>query len=247
MDSRNVKNFAKAIQPRTKAIYIETPANPLLDIVDIKGVADIAKAHGLITLIDNTFASPINQKPIEHGIDIVLHSGTKYLGGHSDICFGAMVSSAELTAKIYKKSTIYGGSLNALTCYLIERSIKTLAVRVQQQNKNALALAEFLYAHPMIDRVNYPGLASHEGHEIAKRQMSGFGGMLSFELKVDTLGEVDNFLDQLEMIQVAVSLGGVETLMCSPRLTSHSKIAPEKRVAMGIRDNLLRLSVGIAV
>lgn len=245
VDSRNLENFEKAVQPRTKAIYIETPANPLLDIVDIKGVADIAKAHGLITLIDNTFASPINQKPITLGIDIVLHSGTKYLGGHSDISFGAALCSTELTQRIHKKSTVYGANLNALTCYLIERSMKTLSVRVQQQNKNALALAQFLETHPMIEKVNYPGLSSHEGHEIAKRQMSGFGGMLSFELKIDTLAEVDYFQDHLKMIQVAGSLGSVETLLCSPRLSSHAKITPEKREAMGIRDGLLRLSVGI--
>lgn len=245
IDASNIENIEAAIQPNTKAIYIETPSNPTLKIIDIEAVATLAKANDLITLIDNTFASPINQRAIDFGIDIVLHSGTKYLGGHSDIIFGAAISSEALMNKIYSKSTIYGGTLNGSTCALIERSLKTLAIRVERQNENAMALAVFLDDLPMVRKVYYPGLASHEGFEIAKKQMFGFGGMLSFELRINHLNDVDLFLKHLKLVTPAVSLGGVESLITSPRLTSHAKVSPEERRKMGVSDELLRLSVGI--
>jgi cystathionine beta-lyase len=238
----NISSFEKLIRPNTKLIYIETPSNPLLGITDIQGIASMAKARKLVSLIDNTFASPVNQNPIDFGIDIVLHSATKYLGGHHDICAGAAVSTKEYIQKIRKTAFTLGGSLNAWTCYMLERSIKTLAVRVKCQNENAQKIAEFLSDNSEIDRVFYPGLASHPGHEIAARQMSGFGGMLSFELRnADPL----QFQKKLNLIKPSVSLGGVDTIVCSSVLTSHRHLSLEEREREGIRINLLRLSVGI--
>ena len=245
VDASDIANFEAAIRPNTKAIYLETPSNPTLKITDIEAVGKLAKAKGLTTLIDNTFASPINQNPIDFGIDIVLHSGTKYLSGHSDIIFGAAVSTADWIQKIFGKSIIYGGSLNGSTCALIERSLKTLAIRVKQQNENALALAHFLDDLPMIRKVNYPGLPSHDGHDIAKRVMNGFGGMLSFELRINHISDIDLMVNSLKMIAPAGSLGGVETLITSPFLTSHAKIPKAERLEMGVTEDLLRLSVGI--
>lgn len=245
VDAADVNNFAEAIEPNTKAIYLETPSNPLLKITDIESVANIAKANNLLTIIDNTFASPINQTPMDFGIDIVLHSGTKYLGGHSDICFGAVVASQDWIERIHQKSIIYGGSLNSSVCALIERSMKTLAIRVREQTKNAQALAEFLDDLPMVDKVYYPGLVSHEGHDLAKKIMHGFGAMLSFELRINYLHDLDVFLDNLKMIKPAVSLGGIETTVTSPVSTSHGKMPKITREEQGIFDNLLRVSVGI--
>jgi len=235
-------SFENLIRPNTKLIYIETPSNPLLLITDIKGVAEMAKKRKLVTVIDNTFASPVNQNPIDHGIDIVLHSATKYLGGHHDICAGAAVASKEYIQKIRKTAFSLGGSLNAWTCYMLERSIKTLAVRVKCQNENAQKLAEFLSGHPEVDRVHYPGLPGHPGHEIAAKQMSGFGGMMSFELRN---ADPVKFQKKLKLIRPSVSLGGVETIICSSILTSHRHLTMEEREREGIRSNLLRLSVGI--
>ncbi|WP_020526701.1 trans-sulfuration enzyme family protein [Flexithrix dorotheae] len=237
--------FEKAIKSNTKIVYIESPTNPLLDILDIKSIAEVSKKHQLISIIDNTFATPINQTPIALGIDISLHSGTKYLGGHSDLAFGAVVTSKELNNKILKSAINQGGSLNALDVYLIERSLKTLDVRVNRQNENALQIAEFLEKHHKVGRVYYPGLKNHPGYEIAREQMKGFGGMLSFELKADGIDQVNHFLDALNLIKPALSLGGVETIICSPALTSHIKMSKADREKAGISDGLLRLSVGI--
>ena len=237
--------FLQVITPQTKVIYIETPSNPLLEVLDIQAISLLAKKHQIVTVIDNTFASPINQNPISFGFDIVIHSGTKYLGGHSDLCFGAVITSAALTKQIYERAINYGGSLNALDCYLIERSLKTLAIRMEKHNENALMLANFLQGLPEVQQVYFPGLLSHPGHEIAKSQMRGFGGMLSFELATNDLKQVDIFLDSLRFIQPAMSLGGVESLICSPATTSHVKLSPQEREEAGIKDGLLRLSVGI--
>ncbi|MEM9720576.1 MAG: PLP-dependent aspartate aminotransferase family protein [Bacteroidota bacterium] len=240
-----VSSFEAAIQDNTRVIYLETPSNPLLQLTDIARVADLAKQRGCITVIDNTFASPINQNPLDLGIDVVLHSGTKYLGGHSDLCFGVVITSEELYEQMYPQAINYGGSLNALDCYLIERSLKTLEVRVRQQNANAQQIAEFLETRREVRAVHYPGLGSHPQHELAKAQMQGFGGMVAFELAVDNLAETGQFLDHLELIQPALSLGGVETIICSPSETSHIKMPKAQREAIGIREGLLRLSVGI--
>ena len=243
-DATNVEMFEEAIQFNTKLIYIETPSNPLLKLTDIKKVAALAKQYGVMTMIDNTFASPINQNPIPMGIDIVMHSGTKYLGGHSDICCGAIISSKEIIAQVKGTSTHLGGSLNANTCYLLERSLKTLALRVKQQTQNALQIAEYLEKHPKVKKVNYPGLESHPQYDIAKGQMQNFGAMLSFELKEDA-GTAQEFLRKLKVAQPAMSLGGVETVICEPATTSHAKLTPEQRQNVGISDGLMRVSVGI--
>lgn len=237
-------SIRSATKDNTKLIYFETPSNPLINITDIRMVARVAKEKGVVTVIDNTFASPINQNPLDMGIDVVIHSGTKYLGGHSDIICGAIISNKALVEKFWNTAIHFGGSINAQTCYLLERSLKTLAIRVEKQNQNAMELSEYLVNHPLIKRVNYPGLTSHNGHKIAKNQMNGFGGMLSFE--VDLLAdETDRFLKKLRVIHSAISLGGVETIISSPSRTSHAKMTPQQRNEVGISDQLLRLSVGI--
>jgi cystathionine beta-lyase/cystathionine gamma-synthase len=242
VDVTDLKAFEKGIRPTTKVIYVETPSNPLLKITDLAGVAKLARQHGLITVIDNTFASPVNQNPIDQGIDIITHSGTKYIGGHSDLCCGIVVSSKKITEKIKASALNFGGSLDAQTCYLVERSLKTIVLRVRQQNKSAQAIARFLEAESGVTRVNYPGLKGHPGHAIAKRQMpGGFGGMLSFEIK----GDPEKLMKKLKFIKRAVSLGGVESSINTPAKTSHSKLTPAERKAVGISDKLLRLSVGI--
>ena len=242
VDTDDLVAFEKAIRKETKVIYIETPSNPLLKITDIAAVARIAKNYNLITIIDNTFASPVNQNPIDFGIDIVTHSGTKYIGGHSDLCCGVAIASRKLTAKIKASALHFGGSLDAQTCYMVERSLKTIVLRVQQQNKNAMALANFLQAESKVGKVNYPGLKDHPLHRIAKKQMpGGFGGMLSFEVKNDP----DKFIKRLKLIKKAISLGGVESTIAAPVKTSHAKLTPAERARVGISDKLLRLSVGI--
>jgi cystathionine beta-lyase/cystathionine gamma-synthase len=242
VDGARPENFEKAIKANTKAIYIETPSNPTLKITDIRAVADIAKKHGVLTIIDNTFASPVNQNPIHLGIDIVTHSGTKYIGGHSDICCGAALASKTLTSKILASAIHFGGSLDAHTCWLVERSLKTIVLRVRQQNQNAMAIAEYLKTDSRIGKVYYPGLKDHPDHEIAKAQMTGgFGGMLSFEVNA----EPHRFMNKLELIRRAVSLGGIESTITSPAKTSHVKMSAAERAEIGVTDNLVRLSVGI--
>jgi cystathionine beta-lyase len=242
VDGSDPLNFEKAIRPQTKIIYIETPSNPTLKITDIKAVASIAKKHGLITLIDNTFASPVNQNPFDLGIDIVTHSGTKYIGGHSDICCGAVLTSKALADRIRTSATHFGGSLDAHTCWLVERSLKTIVLRVRQQNSNAQAIAEYLRTDSRVGQVYFPGLPDHPGHAIAKAQMpGGFGGMLSFEVKSDA----HQFMDKLKLIKRAISLGGVESTITSPAKTSHVKMSEADRKAIGVTDKLVRLSVGI--
>jgi cystathionine beta-lyase len=233
-----------AVRPNTRLIYIETPSNPLLMITDIQAAAEVGRRRGIATAIDNTFASPVNQNPIALGIDIAIHSGTKYIGGHSDLCCGAVLGSAAHIARVRNTAVNLGGSLNALTCYLIERSLKTLAVRVERQNANATAVAEFLVRHPAVRRVNYPGLETHPGHAVARRQMRGFGGMLSFELDWGGAAS-ERCLRRLKLVTPALSLGGVETIICAPVATSHSKLTPAERAELGISEGLLRLSVGI--
>ncbi|CAL1517137.1 aminotransferase class I/II-fold pyridoxal phosphate-dependent enzyme [Chitinophaga sp. MM2321] len=241
----NVKSFESLLQKNTKIIYIETPANPLLNIVPLQEVAALAKAHGLITIVDNTFASPINQLPLQLGIDISVHSGTKYLGGHNDLPFGALISNnKDHKEQIHRTAKMYGGSLTPYECYMAERSLKTLALRVHKQNDNALLLAQHLSGHAAIGRVYYPGLPSHPDHALAAKQMKGFGGMLSFELDVAP-DKLLVFLKALSLIKPALSLGGVESLICQPAVTSHRGLTAEDRQRLGISDSLLRLSAGI--
>lgn len=237
------EDFAKELKENTKVIYIETPSNPLLTITDIEAIAKLAKSKGIVSMIDNTFASPVNQNPVDFGIDIVLHSATKYMGGHSDICAGAVAASKEHIEKIWQASICFGGSLSDQTVWLLERSLKTMGLRVKEQNKNAMVLASMLEKHDAVERVYYPGLASHPDHELAKKQMKGFGGMLSFEL-LETI-DATAFLKALKLIKPSMSLAGVESTMLLPTKTSHSLMSAADRKAQGIKDNLIRFSVGI--
>ena len=242
--SEKADDFEKAIKNNTKIIYIETPSNPLLKITDIKAVAELAQSKGIITIIDNTFASPINQRPLDLGIDISIHSATKYLNGHSDLNAGIIVSSKEIMAKVQPFAVNQGGTLNAQCCYLLERGLKTLALRIRQHNENALKLAQYLENHKFVKKVYYPGLESHEDHQLAKSQMSGFGGMLSFELNCDKV-KTKEILSKLKLFKNAGSLGGVESLVTLPCETSHKKMCAEERCKAGIGDALIRVSVGI--
>ena len=235
--------FEAQIKENTKVIYIETPSNPLLTITDLKAVATIAKKHGLVTMIDNTFASPVNQNPIDFGIDIVIHSATKYMGGHSDICAGAVASTTENMERIFHLAKNFGGSLSDYTVWLLERSMKTMGIRVRAQNDNALAMAYFLQENKDIEKVYYPGLPTHEDHEIAKKQMKGFGGMLSFELNSSL--DASLFQKSLKLIKSSMSLAGVESTVISPTKTSHALMSTEVREEQGIADGLIRFSVGI--
>ncbi|RKN80872.1 trans-sulfuration enzyme family protein [Ulvibacterium marinum] len=237
------QDFEDLIKENTKVIYIETPSNPLLTITSLSGIAEIAKKHGLISMIDNTFASPVNQNPIDFGIDVVIHSATKYMGGHSDICAGAVASTDENIARIFSLAKNLGGSLSDYTVWLLERSMKTMGIRVKAQNENAQRMAEYLDSHDDIQKVYYPGLPDHPDYDIAKLQMKGFGGMLSFELKenLDAL----QFQKALELIKSSMSLAGVESTVLSPARTSHALLGAEERKRQGISDALIRFSVGI--
>lgn len=230
-------------QPNTKMIYMETPSNPLLEVTDMDLVSAFAKANSLTSVIDNTFASPINQNPADFGIDIIIHSATKYLGGHSDICAGTVSCSQVNMDRIWNTAKNYGGSLSDQTVWLLERSIKTLALRVKKQSKNAKKIAKFLEKHPDIKTVNYPGLKSHPQYQLAKKQMRAFGGMMSFELK-NHINQTE-FLENLNIIFPALSLAGVESTILAPSTTSHSLLTPQERSEQGISDKLLRFSVGI--
>lgn len=238
-----VGHFEEKITPKTKIIYIETPSNPTLTITDVKAVAELGKKHHIITMIDNTFASPVNQTPLDMGITISLHSATKYLGGHSDILAGAVIGSNKNIEKVFQKGKNLGGNISDFTCYLLERSIKTLGVRVEKHNENAMYIANFLEKHSAVERVYYPGLKSHPNHEIAKEQMHGFGGMLSFKLK-ETYNTA-TFQRDLKLIKPSMSLAGVESTILMPTMTSHSLMSKEEREKQGITDSLLRFSVGI--
>ncbi|MDX1544478.1 MAG: PLP-dependent aspartate aminotransferase family protein [Christiangramia sp.] len=231
------------IRKNTKVIYIETPSNPLLKITDMKAVAGLANKNGLISMIDNTFASPVNQNPIDFGIDVVIHSATKYMGGHSDILAGTVISSEEHISRIFHMAKNLGGSLSDYTVWLLERSLKTMGLRVKAQNENAMKLAEFLNSHSEVSRVYYPGLKDHPDHDLATSQMKGYGGMLSFELNENI--NASQFMKSLELIKPSMSLAGVESTILLPSKTSHGLLSPEEREKQGIKDNLLRFSVGI--
>ena len=238
-----VESLKAEIKDNTKVIYIETPSNPLLKITDMEAVAELAKERGLVSMIDNTFASPVNQNPIDFGIDIVIHSATKYMGGHSDILAGTVISSEAHIDRIFQMAKNFGGSLSDYTVWLLERSIKTMGIRVKAQNENAIKLAEFLKSHAEVANVYYPGLEDHPDHELARKQMRGYGGMLSFELK-ETIN-VSSFMNNLKLIKPSMSLAGVESTILLPSKTSHGLLSEEEREKQGIKDNLLRFSVGI--
>ena len=238
-----VEDFKAAIQPNTKLIHIETPSNPLMTITDIKAIAKLGKSKGILTSIDNTFASPVNQNPIDLGIDMVMHSATKYFGGHSDILAGAVASSNEHMERIWNVGKNLGGSLSDMTVWMLERSMKTLGLRVKAQTKNAMKLAKWLEKHPKVLKVYYPGLKSHPDYKLAKSQMKGFGAMLSFEL-IDGI-DSQQFQKELKLIKSSMSLAGVESTVLSPHLTSHALLTQDERDAIGLSNQLIRFSVGI--
>ncbi len=241
----NVAAYEQAIRPHTKMIWLETPTNPLLGLIDIQSVAALAHQKNLLVVVDNTFASPYFQQPLKLGADIVVHSTTKYINGHSDIIGGALVTSNE---EVYQAIKFYqnaaGGVPGPFDSWLTLRGIKTLAVRMRQHEANALAVARFLHEHPRVEKVYYPGLPSHPDHELAKRQMSGFGGMVSFQFK-GTYADVAQMVRRFRVFALAESLGGIESLVCHPASMTHGSIPREIREARGLTDTLLRLSVGI--
>ncbi|MDT7831969.1 aminotransferase class I/II-fold pyridoxal phosphate-dependent enzyme [Flavobacteriaceae bacterium S356] len=239
----DVNDFESLIQENTKVLYIETPSNPLLTITDMQAISDLARSKGLTSIIDNTFASPINQNPVDFGIDIMIHSATKYMGGHSDILAGAVAGSKQDVLRIWNIAKNLGGSLSDFTVWMLERSLKTLNLRVKEQCKNALIMAKYLEANVDIEHVYYPGLEDHSDHELAKKQMRGFGGVVSFELK-DGIDAME-FQNNLELIKPSMSLAGIESTMLSPTKTSHALLSPEERENQGIKDSLIRFSVGI--
>ena len=237
-------SWTRHLRPNTKAIYVETMANPLLQVPDLRAVVDFAKSNGLVTLIDNTFASPVNFRPAEWGFDLSLHSCTKYLNGHSDIVAGAIIGRDDLVTKIKHRLDHLGGSLDPHAAFLLHRGMKTLAVRVRYQNVSALTIARFLEAHPAVERVHYPGLESQRRYHRARELFEGFGGVMSFEL-TGGVQEAQRFIGRTTLATSAPSLGGVETLITRPATTSHSGIPAEDRQRLGISDRLIRLSVGI--
>ena len=238
------ESWEEKIRPSTKAIYVETISNPLMQVPDLEAVVEFASRHKLVSIIDNTFASPINYRPVEHGFDLSVHSATKYLNGHSDIVAGAVIGASDLIEEITHRLNHLGGSLDPHAAFLLHRGVKTLAVRVRQHNENALQIAGYLEKHPRISRVNYPGLQSHPQHQRAKRLFDGYGGMMSFELQGE-LSVTESFMQRLKLPIVAPSLGSVETLITRPARTSHSGMSPEDRKKLGITDQLIRFSVGI--
>jgi len=246
VDMTDPAKFEAAITPKTKLAWIETPTNPLLKIVDIAAIAAIAKQRGLLVAVDNTFASPALQRPLEHGADLVMHSATKYLNGHSDMVGGMLVvgDDAELAEQIAFLQNSVGAVQGPFDSFLALRGLKTLHLRMQAHCQNAQALAEWLQSHPAIEAVVYPGLASHPHHELAKRQMDGFGGMLSVRVK-GGLDGAKRFCERLELFTLAESLGGVESLVNHPAIMTHASIPPARRAELGIGDELVRLSVGI--
>ena len=240
----DLKGLEAAVGPMTRLIYTETPTNPTLTVVDIRAVAEIARRNRIPCAIDSTFGSPINQRPIGFGFDFVIHSATKYLGGHCDLVGGAVVGPREPLRDVWLHRKLLGGILDPHSAYLLERGMKTLAIRMERHNKNGLEIARHLAEHPRIKRVFYPGLSEHPGHEIAKRQMSGFGGVLAFEVDA-TKEETIRVVEALELAYLAPSLGGVETLVSQPSMTSHYFLTPEERAAQGISDSLVRVALGI--
>ncbi|MCP4370819.1 MAG: aminotransferase class I/II-fold pyridoxal phosphate-dependent enzyme [Deltaproteobacteria bacterium] len=244
IDGNTPQNWEDKLRSNTKAVYFETLTNPLLQIADLKAVVDFARANDLVSIIDNTFASPVNFRPPEIGFDLSVHSCSKYLNGHSDIVAGAVIGRGDLIEKIMHKLNHLGGSLDPHACFLLHRGMKTLALRMKHQNESALEIATFLKNHPAIEKINYPGLESHPGHHRACDLFDGFGGMLSFELK-GGVEAAEGFIKKTTLPIVAPSLGGTESLITRPVTTSHSGLSEENLQKLGISDRLVRLSVGI--
>ena len=246
VDMNNPENITKAITPNTKLIWLETPTNPLLKVADIEAITKIAKENNLLTAVDNTFATPYIQNPLNLGADIVMHSATKYLGGHSDLVMGAlMINEQKLYENLKFMQFAAGAITGPMDSFLALRGIKTLAIRMQRHSENGIAIAAFLENHPKVAQVYYPGLKSHANYEVAKKQMRSFGGMLSFKLKDDSQATTFKLLENLKLFTLAESLGGVESLVNHPSTMTHASIPESKRLEIGITDSLIRLSVGI--
>jgi cystathionine beta-lyase/cystathionine gamma-synthase len=244
VDTTEYDQHARAIKSNTRMLYLESPTNPTLRVVDLKRVSALARQHNLLTMIDSTFATPINTRPAEFGIDLVMHSGTKYFGGHADLIAGVVAGRRDLIDKIHETRTTLGSCMDPHAAFLLVRGIKTVAVRVERQNENALRIAEFLASHPKVKRVHYPFLKGHPQRALAMEQMAGGGGVLSFE--VDGTGEdARRVSEALHLFTLAPSLGGVDSLVTIPVLTSHAMISAEMREKMGVTEQLIRLSVGI--
>lgn len=244
VDFDDAGRWQQAVRPETRAIYVETIGNPLMGVPPLDDIVAFARQRGLVTLIDNTFASPVLFRPAEHGFDLSLHSCTKYLNGHSDLVAGAVIGSRVWIDRVDATAHLLGGALDPHTCFLLNRGMKTLALRLGQQCTSALTLARWLETHPAVHGVRYPGLPSHPDHERAARLLDGFGGMLAFDLKGGREA-ADRMMSRTRLATHAPSLGGVETLIVSPARSSHAKLSPEARAAMGISDGLIRVSVGI--
>lgn len=244
VDTTDYDQHVRAIRPNTKLLYLESPTNPTLRIVDLQTTAALAKQHGLLSMIDSTFGTPVNQHPAEFGIDLVMHSGTKYLSGHTDLICGVIAGRAELIAKILATRTTLGNCMDPHASWMLVRGLKTVVVRVQRQNENALRVAEFLASHAKVRRVHYPFLKSHPQSSVARRQMAGGGGMVSFEVE-GTGDDARRLTESLRLFTLAPSLGGVESLVSIPVLTSHLMVAPEERQKMEVTEQMIRLSVGI--
>lgn len=245
VDATDPENVKRAIKKNTKLIWMETPTNPLMKLCDIKAIAEIAKKNNIIMVVDNTFGSPYLQKPLDLGADLVVHSTTKYINGHSDSVGGAiMLNDDNLHEKLKYSQNAIGAILSPFDSYLVARGIKTLAVRMERHNENAMKIAEFLQKHPKVKKVNYPGLKTHPQHALAKKQMTGFGGMISFEIK-GGIKESMKFLENLGIFALAESLGGVESLIEHPAMMTHASVPKADRVKIGISDSLIRISVGI--
>jgi cystathionine beta-lyase/cystathionine gamma-synthase len=244
IDADDARSWEAALKPNTRAIYVEAMTNPLLEVADLRAVVEFARAHRLISIIDTTFATPVNFRPIDAGFDLALHSATKYLNGHSDIVAGAIVGRADLVTQITHRLNHLGGSIDPHAAYLLQRGMKTLGLRVRHQNQSALTIAKFLESHAEVAKVNYAGLESHPRHQRARDLFEGFGGVLSFELKGAT-ERAERFLQKTRIPVVAPSLGGVESLLTRPVTTSHAGLSPADRKRLGISDTLIRMSVGI--
>lgn len=246
VDMSDPKNVEKEITKNTKLLWIETPTNPMLNIVDIEKICKIAKKKNILTCVDNTFASPYLQNPLDLGADIVLHSATKYIGGHSDVVHGCLiVKNNDLASRLHFIQNACGAVPGPMDCFLILRGIKTLHIRVQRACENAAVIAKFLKKHPKVSSVNYPGFKSHPGHKIAKAQMKDFGAMVSFDLKEDSFENAQKVLSNTHLLTCAESLGGVESLIGHPASMTHASIPKEERMKVGLTDSLIRLSIGI--
>ena len=244
VDQTDANKFAEALKPNTRLIYVETPTNPLMRLTDLRAVSKMGHDHGITTIVDNTFATPINQRPLHYGIDVVVHSATKYLGGHHDITAGVIIGSQEFIERAWRFHIVMGAAISPFEAWLLLRGLRTLGLRVERHNQSALALARFFESHSNVARVNYPGLASHPQHELAQNQMNGFTGIMSVELK-GSYQEAEQFISSVKIGTYAASLGGFETLLVHPAAMWKNNLTQDQLRAMDITESLVRISVGL--